>query len=209
MSYKYLFSLLLFLFIFQNGEAQERRFNAGLLLGANASQIQGDREAGFNKLGLLAGISAQILFTEKSELGLELSFSQLGSRSTSTNLGAQPFKSTLGYVMIPVYFKYKDWLAAEEQYYRLHFLGGLSYGRLFSTKMEGQPFEAVDGFLRENYLSFLVGAVYFINDKIGVGGRFERNIITIYNNDLDNGGPPVESPLWSKSLSFYVTYSIL
>ncbi len=209
MSNKYYFSLLAFLFIFQNSEAQERRFNAGFLLGTNASQIQGDREARYNKLGLYAGITAQILFTEKAELGLELAFSQLGSRSVSTNPGVEPFKSTLNYIMVPVYFKYKDWLMEDEQYYRLHFLGGLSYGRLFSTKMEGEPFESIDGFLRDNYFGFLIGAVYFVNSKIGIGARFERSLIDIYNNDLDNGGPPVETNIWSKHLNFFVTYSLL
>lgn len=209
MSYKYYFSLLAFLFLFQNGEAQERRFNAGFLLGINASQIQGDREAGYKKLGLVAGITAQVLFKEKSELGIEIAFSQLGSRSVSTNPGLEPFKSTLNYVMVPVTFRYKDWFVEDEQYYRILAQAGLSYGRLISTKMEGEPFESIDGFLRDNYLGFLVGAVYFVNRKIGVGARYERSIIDIYNNDMDNGGPNVERPIWSNHLHFYITYSLL
>jgi hypothetical protein len=204
--------LLIFLFCFvQNTEAQQRRFNAGLLLGFNMSQIHGDAEVGFNKLGLLSGLHAQINLKEKADIGLEIAFSQLGSRSTKNSFSSEPFKATLNYVAVPVYFKYKDWVAEgsdKETYYRLHFLGGLSYGRLFSTKMEGF-FESLDGFLNDNYMGILVGAVYFINPKLGAGARWEKGLLDIYNNDFDEGPNIERGRLIDVHLSIYLTYSFL
>lgn len=209
MSSKYYFSLLILIGLIQQVDAQDRRFNAGILLGANLSQIQGDDEAGYSKIGLFTGLNVQIKLKDKTEIGVELALSQLGSRSTNNSATFFPFKSTLNYVNVPVYFKYKDWLNEEEQYYRLHFLGGLSYGRLFSTKMEGSPFVDVDDFLREDYVGILFGAIYYINSQLGVCGRWERGIIDLYNNNFDEGPDISRGSLWSKHLTLYVTYSFL
>ncbi|MFK7807140.1 MAG: outer membrane beta-barrel protein [Saprospiraceae bacterium] len=210
----YIFLLFLFLSVSESVFSQEepfRRFNAGLLLGTNASQIHGDDDHGYNKFGLLAGVTAEIRFTAKTEIGLEIVFSQLGSRSTSRSLNVLPYKSTLNYVMVPVYFKIKDWYNEEEQYYRINAFAGFSYGRLIGTPvMEGNPFQSVEGFLREDYLGFLVGALYNVNSKLGIGARWERAILDVYNNNLDNGGPPVSrGQLESLHFSFYATYFFL
>ncbi len=192
-------------------EAQDRRFSAGAILGLNASQIQGDDEAGYTKLGLMGGLSAQILFTEKTELGIELLYSQLGSRSRpNDNPFFEGFKSRLNYVSIPVYYSYKDWLEKEEgEYYKLHFLGGLSYGRLFSSEVEGSPFVQAQDFFKEDYLGILFGATFYLNKHWGIGARWERGLLRLYTNDLDNPNQPnLERPLWDLHLTFYATYSL-
>jgi Outer membrane protein beta-barrel domain len=211
MSFKPYFLLIFLFFFLQKAEAQQRRFNAGLLLGFNMSQIHGDAEVGFNKLGFLGGLQAQINLKEKADIGLEIAFSQLGSRSTKNSFSFFPFKATLNYIAVPVYFKYKDWKAEDsdnEIYYRLHFLGGLSYGRLFSTKMEGF-FEPLDGFLNDNYMGILVGALYHINPKLAAGARWEKGLLDIYNNDFDEGPNIERGRLIDVHLSVYLTYSFL
>lgn len=214
MSLKHSFSLLILLLFFQIGMAQDepiQRFNAGLMLGGSIAQIHGDFDAGYNKLGLLAGINAQIRFTQKAELGVEINFNQLGSRSTTRrSIVIDPFKATLNYVMVPVYMKYKDWFNEEGDFYHIHAYGGLSYGRLISTpKLEGNPFEALDGFLRDDYLGLLIGVTYHINSKLGAGARWERGLLDLYNNNFDSGPNITRGRLQSLNLGFYVTYSFL
>ena len=54
-------------------------FSAGLALGFNMSQIDGDKLAGYNKLGVATGARVDAKLDERWKLGMELLFSQMGS----------------------------------------------------------------------------------------------------------------------------------
>ena len=103
MSSKLMFFLcLLFPFSLLAQDAPSQRFKAGILVGFNGSQINGDASAGFNKLGLVAGVRGVTVINEKMEISIELLYSQRGSRSelfnsTNTNI---PFKIELNYICL-------------------------------------------------------------------------------------------------------------
>lgn len=165
-------------------DAIPQRFKAGITAGFNASQINGDASAGFNKLGLVAGLRAATIINEKIDISIELLFSQRGSRSelfnsTNTNI---PFKINLNYIEVPLIFNIGDWLSDDEQYYRLNFHAGFSYGNLFSTKIEDDNTNLlqVGEFFKKTDISWLAGFTYFINKNVGVTVRYSRSITPLY-----------------------------
>ena len=121
------------LFVLSVQTAQSQGFDAALILGATAAQIDGDGLVGYHKVGLTGGIRASYPLEAKSDLGLELLFSQRGSRSPLSESGALVNSTTLNYLEIPVFYNYKDWYQEEEGYYKVRAEGGLSYGYLFSV----------------------------------------------------------------------------
>ena len=82
--------------------------DAGLILGANFSQIDGDYLAGFNKLGLNGGAIAQINFNSNWSLSFELSYAQKGSATRPDPDLLNTYKLVLNYAEIPIAINYKD-----------------------------------------------------------------------------------------------------
>lgn len=91
---------------------QAQGFNASILAGLNASQINGDTLGGFNKAGLVAGAAIKRTFrNSKSSVQLEFLYARKGSRSkvdTSSSGPAKPFfKLTLTYIELPLLYNYQ------------------------------------------------------------------------------------------------------
>lgn len=101
------FLTLSFLFIiFHSSLAQQ--FKAGLKAGVAASQISGDRLSGFNKAGLSCGAFVHRNIQPKYSMGLELLYTQKGSRKNA-NPSDGDFESyllRLNYLELPLTIKY-------------------------------------------------------------------------------------------------------
>ena len=65
---------------------QSQNLGGGISIGFNASQVDGDLYAGFNKAGLVAGGFAYYQLSEKFYIQPEINFEQLGSASNQTGL---------------------------------------------------------------------------------------------------------------------------
>ena len=99
--------LIIFIALFSVGvEAQE--FDARLLLGANFSQIDGDQFAGYNKLGLNAGVGIGRSYNNEWDFGFELRYSMKGSKKV---IDPEVFTPTLTinyhYIEVPLLAYYK------------------------------------------------------------------------------------------------------
>lgn len=177
-----LLAFVFFAILFSTPIDAQQRFKAGVIAGLNASQINGDDSYGFNKLGLVGGLRGVVILTPKSELSFELLFSQQGSRTELTTNGvANQNRIHLNYAAIPVVFNYLDWDG--DGYYRLHFHGGASYGRLLDATVDDFSYEAVANEFNQNDISLLAGATYYVNEHIGITGRYTRSINLLFNND--------------------------
>jgi len=86
------------------------RFNAGLIIGMNASQVDGDYYKGFNKYGLTAGIRGITRLKPNFDFNVEILYSKKGSKifhnrySTPGRAGENRFID-LTYVDVPFFFK--------------------------------------------------------------------------------------------------------
>ena len=170
-----------------NTFAQAQRFKAGLNLGVTASQINGDDSASFNKLGISAGIRAYTILTPKSDIILEILFSQRGSRTELLrNSGVPQRVINLNYIEVPLIYTIKDWYQEDEDYHKMHFQAGLSYGRLFSTRFDESPLQDVAPFFRENDFSWLAGITFHTNAHTGFYARYTRSINLLFKNTPNN-----------------------
>src|SRR5690554_6209542 len=114
---------IIFLFLSQLASAQ--RFDAGLLAGFNATQVEGDNFKGYHKPGILAGIFVQTDIVPSVFAGMEIKYSQKGSRRRIKPQDEVPevYIMRLGYVDVPVFvgFRTND---------RIAVIGGISGGYL-------------------------------------------------------------------------------
>jgi len=95
-------------FLLLVSSSQAQRFDAALIAGFNASQVDGDNLAGYEKFGVSAGAKAYARFSENFSLGMELLFNQKGSKSGLRPSTPNTFKLLLNYAEIPVLLHYHD-----------------------------------------------------------------------------------------------------
>ena len=63
-------------------KAMAQSFNAGLLAGANFSQVDGDSYFGYNQLGWTAGVFVNLPFSDYFSGQMELRYSLMGAHSS-------------------------------------------------------------------------------------------------------------------------------
>jgi Outer membrane protein beta-barrel domain len=177
--------LILFITLIVNSLSAQSRFGGGVILGFNAAQMDGDFAAGYSKVGLNAGLRGTARLSEDGKwlLSTELLLSQRGARTVNRDGASPDWKATLNYLEVPVMVSYLDWMQDEGAYYKVHFTAGLSYGRLFSTKITF-PFthiqEAIDVFSKSD-VSYTAGVSYFVNRNLGFTGRYSRSFGYLFN----------------------------
>jgi len=96
-----------FILLFFQGWSQ--RFEGGLLAGFNATQVEGDNFKGYHKPGILAGFFVQTDIVPAVFAGMELKYSQKGSRKKIDPKDPDPEKyiMRLGYVDMPVFVGFR------------------------------------------------------------------------------------------------------
>ncbi len=99
-----LFFTMLFALSFSAHAQRNQRFKAGILAGVTAAQIDGDASAGYNKVGLQAGLRGIVLLNQKQDASIEILFTQRGSRNEAKT--PPFFKTTLNYIEVPVQWHY-------------------------------------------------------------------------------------------------------
>lgn len=182
MKNKFAAALLFYLFFISFGNAQPARFGAGIVGGLNASQILGDDTGGYNKLGIQGGLRGIARLSDRSDLYLELLYSQRGSYQKGI------IKIDLRYVEVPVVITYKDWLDEEGGFYKVAANIGLSYGRLLSASAEGSKHDDIVDLFNDNDISFTVGAEYFTRNNFAFGIRWSKSINLLYNKNKHDPG---------------------
>lgn len=173
-------------------EAQTRRtqrFQAGIVAGFTASQIDGDNSAGYNKLGLTAGVRGVARLKKRTEASVEILFAQRGSQSELVRDELNPFNFslTLNYIEVPVLFHYKDWFVEDDEdgFYRVSVNTGLSYARFMNHNLRDEGFSGLGvvlpDYLKKDDISFLLGANFFANRHVGFSFRYVRSLGAMYD----------------------------
>lgn len=177
--------ILIFLIPFE-ALAQDTRFKGGILLGINASQIDGDEFGGFDKAGLNVGARFSGVVTPRMELSMDLLYSQRGSQARLTLDNRIPqSKYSLHYVEVPFLFHYKEWLGVtveESSFYRLEVSAGISYSRLIRSRMLDNPFEGREELLNQNDFSWILGFGYYLNPDNSFHFRYNQSVNFLFND---------------------------
>ena len=99
--------VLFFLLVLNSFSLQAQRFNAGLMLGGVASQVDGDTYEGYHKFGYLGGGYVLLQVSPHSSFQMELEYIQKGSRRNDTSVtGGTEYLLRLHYIEIPVLYQY-------------------------------------------------------------------------------------------------------
>lgn len=157
-------------------------FNAAVLTGINAAQIDGDDLAGYNKLGLHGGLKVSYFVRSKIDFSTELLFSQRGSSETlAFGLAEDRESIQLNYIELPFMITVHDWLI-NESYYKVRAEFGLSYSNLFNSSSQNSFFDDNISEFKSNDFSFLFGLGYRFTEKLGINVRYTRSIIPLFEN---------------------------
>jgi opacity protein-like surface antigen len=121
------FYLIIFLFTITSLTVFSQRFEGGVLVGLNASQVDGDNYSGYHKPGIVLGGYVQTNLSRTVYAGMELKFAQKGSRNIDSLAiqGQIKYIMRLNYVDLPVYLGFRT---TE----KISFLVGVSPGYLIS-----------------------------------------------------------------------------
>ncbi len=178
-------------------QAQGQTFRSAIVAGLNASQINGDLIAGFNKLGIQAGLRVSTDLKEKIEASVELLYSQRGSRASGKF--ASPFSIRINYVEMPLIIGFKDWL--KDDYHKIRFEAGLSYGRLIHAEQEDATGTIDIDYYNQNDISWLAGATFFSSERLAFSARFTQSLNYLSKENLPTG--------FSKLRGFFLSFRAL
>jgi len=174
-------------------DVQAQRFSAGLVAGLNASQIDGDELAGFDKVGLTGGIKTTMEFESVWRMNMEFLYSERGSRPDIFNPEYDPdIEISLKYIEIPVYISLGDWWQEEGKYYKVSAQAGLSYGRLLDAKTTDyyhsseEAYDKLVPYFSENDLSWMLGATIRLSKQWGITARYTSGIIPLLDPEKNN-----------------------
>ncbi len=185
-----------------------QRFGAGFVAGFNASQIDGDDLAGFDRVGLTAGIRATMDLESILDFNVEFLYSERGSRPDLFQPEYDPDISIkLQYAEIPVYVSINDWWQEEEEYYKVSAHLGFSYGRLFTARTfdrvnpDDQNYDLLVPYFNENDVSWLAGVSFRMDPRWTITGRYTRGITPLLN-------PEKHNLAFRRLLSYYLTFRL-
>lgn len=166
--------------------AQTRRFRGGVMLGFNASQIDGDELWGYNKAGLNLGGRFLAIITPRTDISMDLLYSQRGSQSQLTLDNSVPLnRYNLHYFEVPFIYHFKDWAAVSvdgDSFHRVEANAGLAYSRLIRARMYNNPFEGREDLLRQNDFAWLVGFGFHATPNQGFHFRYTSSINKLFTD---------------------------
>ncbi len=151
-----------------------QRFKGGVLIGMNASQIDGDNWGGYYKTGLVLGAFVNTSFDEKWGGQLEIKYSSKGSANGFNHF--EPQKIRLRYVDIPVLARYN---ATE----KLKLEAGVGFNYLFSDSYyNGEWMDDANDDLHPIESALNLGINYTYFSRFDFNLRFSYSLFPVRGN---------------------------
>lgn len=184
----FLLSILVTTSLYAQKRVLKNRFNAGIVLGGNTSQINGDRYLGYNKFGGFVGVRAIARLNTKSEFVFEMQYNRKGSKDPSQFVPGKkaPRFIALDYLEVPILYHYK----VETSIGVVSFEGGIAYARLVGFKINENAnsinyssFTDIENEFKKDELVLIFGGGLFINEHIRLMGRFAHSLTLLYENE--------------------------
>lgn len=174
---KYIFVLLMLAGVACGTANAQQRFDASVFAGLNFSQIDGDGDGSYNRMGLRGGVGTSFFFgwDERTpwRMVVELAFAQKGS--TVNNNGWQR-RIALNYVEMPVMMSYT--LLAN----RLRLGVGVAPAVLVGASVLDNGVDNAaqeSNYKRFDWLPVLFSARYLFTDNLAVEARFSTSMLSI------------------------------
>ncbi len=156
--------------------AQDKKFNLVLVAGMNASQVNGDKLAGFDKIGLITGAGINRQVNKKLAWQFEILYAEKGSKDVASASNIQLdtlFK--FNYIEIPLMVNYTI-------YDKLQLQGGIYTG----VRVKAVYDDYVNSFDRTNLIRSLdhglcIGVNYSITEHWKANIRVSQSVLDINN----------------------------
>jgi hypothetical protein len=145
-------------------------FHGGILAGFTASQVDGDSYSGYDKMGLVAGVSVNRDLTDWLQARMEVRYASRGARNPASEDNTGSYRLALHYIDLPVMASFKI-----KNYGFLQL--GLIPGYLFHAN-GSEPQEYLVDFNKFD-LGILIGANIIITEKISLDVRYSYSIFSI------------------------------
>lgn len=213
---KFILFVCCLIFISQKILAQDAvepsaRFGGGFLLGLNASQIDGDASAGYNKWTPTLGIRSTINFPSRWLITTDILYSQRGATSLSYETITEQ-EVTTNYLEVPIMLHYQDWQKTDKNgrnYYKVSLGAGFCYGRLFSAA-SNEAFNhavVVDRFNKDDF-ALTGGVQFFFTPHWGLNCRFTTSLNNLFDPDKYKNDPVASAllPLRGYFFSFQTVF---
>ncbi len=158
--------------------ASSQGFNGGVLAGANMSQVDGDRLAGYKKINGVFGVFVNRKFNNVLRAQLEMNYLGKGSKQAANpDSGVTYFrKISLHYLELPLMLQI--WW----EKYNVHVDLGISYGVLLSQREEDEHGDQVlVGPFKATEFGFILGINYEFYEQLSVALRFGYSILPVAN----------------------------
>jgi len=186
----YIKGFLLFSIIaFNASHIFAQKFEGGFLGGLSTSQIDGDTQKDYSKLGFYSGFFVETMFTKV--IGVKAELYYIGKGAKKNVGGVAVFKTHLNYVELPFLLKIVP-------IDRVELDVGLAFSYLVSTRMfeygEEVPSSIID--MHNTDFSAVASGSYYFSPNMAFNVRIDYSIVPISNN-----------PNWFNSnLSFGIFY---
>jgi hypothetical protein len=169
------------LFICTSLFAGAQEFQGGMRFGMTATQVDGDRLEGFDKAGLLAGLTLSRELSERTSLGMEMFFIQKGSFKPVSKVDNSYYRMRLSYIEVPLLLR---WKAVK----KLELEAGPAFGVLVASQEKDQiglisyapPFERME-------YSVNAGIRYALSDEWLFNARYSCSVVPIRPFEGANG----------------------
>lgn len=167
-------------------EEVPKTFSGGLIAGANFCQVDGDKYAGYFKVGVNAGAVLYARISNTFSLSMELLYSQKGARSNFRQNSSSKIytiinqRINLSYAEIPVLLNVYDKRKS-------HIGAGLAYAQLISgdEKIETSPVSNYDPAkypFKKTDINFIASANLSLVKGLYANLRFQYSILPIRKN---------------------------
>lgn len=176
---KYLLSIFTILICLGNSNAQNNSFIPSISLGVNASQVNGDKLAGFDKFGINAGVGIQRKFGTKNSFAIEFNYSEKGSKDVAS--ANNPVPDTLfkfNYIDIPLIY-------SREIYPKLKLNLGIYNSVLLKATFSDYVIDYdKSNVIRKTDHGVIVGLEYNFTDNFAVNARVSQSVFDL-NTSLE------------------------
>ena len=186
----------------QRRKKRDNIFSAGVVVGLNLSQIDGDHHRGYNKNGIQGGLRATAKLSDGIDLSFELLYNKVGAKpnqrsSTGRNgMGGKDVWFDLDYMEVPFLIQFKT-RENDSGHRTIHVHTGVSFARQMGAKVTEQistseediNFTSFKEEFNKNELRWLVGSTFYFSKKFGITIRHSFSLSNLYTSkDIERDG---------------------
>ncbi|HEX3009623.1 MAG TPA: porin family protein [Bacteroidales bacterium] len=155
-------------------------FSGGIIAGFNASQVDGDSYAGYNKFGFTVGAFTARKLSESFSGEMQIRYVQKGASKKVNENDLSKYTSKLNYIELPLLLRY-------HQNEKLSWHAGPAFGYLFKYSVEDEngPLTSDAISFRDLELSATAGVQYKLIKNLDISMSFSYSLVSISDHPND------------------------